>query len=381
MTAPPIARAEIYHFRHALPVPVPTTMGPLRHRPAILVRLEDAEGAHGWGEIWCNFPPDGDLHRARLAAHLLPAALAGLSAESPAPFAAIRARLNRLALQSGEPGPVSQIASGADIALHDLQARRAGLSLARLLGGTGVAEAVPAYASGLSPEAAEAQASRMRGLGYRAFKLRVGFGPDDSLDVAERLAAGLGSGETLMCDANQAWDLATARDRCERLAPLGLVWLEEPLPADAPLAQWQALAAAAPMPLAGGENLRGRAAFDAVITARCLHVLQPDICKWGGLSGAAEVARAAMAGGLRYCPHFLGAGVGLVASAHLLAAVGGSGMLEVDSADNPLLEVFSGRGLALVEGSFPIPAGPGLGHDPDIGAARDLLVSQAEVRP
>ena len=76
-----LTHAVIYHFRHELPVPVETVMGALTARSCVLLRLEDAEGAHGWGEIWSNFPPDGDYHRARLAAKILPAALAGLSCQ------------------------------------------------------------------------------------------------------------------------------------------------------------------------------------------------------------------------------------------------------------------------------------------------------------
>jgi L-alanine-DL-glutamate epimerase-like enolase superfamily enzyme len=251
--------------------------------------------------------------------------------------------------------------------------------MARLLGGE--PRAVPAYASGISPDQAEAQAGRMRALGYGRFKLRVGFGPDNGLGVAEGFAAGLAQGEALMLDANQAWDLESARRNCARLASLGLIWMEEPLPADASLADWQALAADAPMRLAAGENLARQSDFDAVIAARCLGFLQPDICKWGGLSATAALARKAESAGITYCPHFLGGGVGLVASAHLLAAVGGPGLLEVDSSENPLLEVFSGRGLALEDGLFPLSDAPGLGYDPDIGAMSDLRVSSQEVRP
>lgn len=377
MTAP-LARLEIFHFRHALAEPVPTVMGPLRHRPAILLRIEDRDGAFGWGEIWCNFPPDGDLHRARLAENVLAGALDGLSDDADQPFLTMRRRLHRLAIQAGEPGPVAQVAAGADIALHDLWARRAGISLARLLGGA--PGAVPAYASGISPDLADQQLARMRALGYARFKLRVGFGPDNSLGVAERVAAGLTSSETLMLDANQAWDLESATRHCARLARLGLAWLEEPLPADAPLSDWQALAKAAPMPLAAGENIGSGEGFEAMIAARGVAVLQPDICKWGGLSATAAIARKAEAAGMTYCPHFLGGGVGLVASAHLLAAVGGRGVLEVDSSENPLLEVLSGRGLALEQGVFPVSDAPGLGYVPDVGAVSSLQASRREVR-
>ena len=376
--SPTLARLEILHFRYALPVPVLTAMGYLRHRPALLLRLEDSEGAYGWGEVWCNFPPDGDLHRARLAFNVLGAALVGLDMTVDNPFELVRRRLHRLVLQAGEPGPVAQVSAGIDIALCDLRARRDGQPLAVWLGGK--VRPVPAYASGISPDRAIEQIERMRRLGYLQFKQRIGFGPDDGLSAAEETASALHPVERLMVDANQAWTLETARRQCQRLAPLDLVWMEEPLPTDAPIEDWIMLAHDAPMPIAAGENIASFAGFEQAVTAGALKYLQPDICKWGGLSRGAAVARAAEAAGLTYCPHFLGGGVGLVASAHLLAAVGDEGLLEVDGSENPLLEVLSGRGLSLSDGMFELPDGAGLGYDPDTGAVADLLTSHEEVR-
>lgn len=376
MMSAPLACATIYHFRHALPKPIPTVMGPMTHRPTLLLRLEDADGAHGWGEIWCNFPPDGDFHRARLANRVLPAALRDMTAETPDAFAEILRRLHRLIIQCGEPGPVAQIACSADIALHDLRARRTGLSLSKTLGGT--VNSVPAYASGISPDKAPEQIARMRTLGYQQFKQRIGFGLDDGISAARETAQALHQGETLMLDANQAWTLETAIGQGKRLSDLDLVWLEEPMAADTSDADWRSLADAVPMPLAGGENLTGEA-LERAVSLGALGVIQPDICKWGGISTTLRIARASLDAGRRYCPHFLGGGVGLTASAHLLAAVGGDGVLEVDSSENPFIPVFSGRGLALEDGHFPISDAPGLGYDPDIDALKDLLVDSLEV--
>lgn len=377
-----LVRADIFHYRYKLAQPIPSTMGPFSCRPAILLRLEDADGAHGWGEIWCNFPPDGDLHRARLAANVLPAALAGLDATARnGPFAQIAARLHRIALQAGEIGPVAQIAAGVDIAVHDLAARRDGRPLADYLAHhrSGTRLAVPAYASGLSPDRFEGQIARMRAMGYAHFKQRIGFGRDDSLAEAEAAAAGLGRSERIMLDANQAWDLASAIARVERIERLNPLFLEEPLPADVPVADWQVLAAATEIPLAAGENLRRPEEFATAIDGGALRILQPDACKWGGLSACLAVARAGLKKGIVYFPHYLGGGVGLMASAHLLAAAGGDGMLEVDSSENPLLEHFSAAGLGLRNGLFPLPDAPGLGYEPDIAGASGLLHAHHDI--
>ncbi|MEM8665631.1 MAG: mandelate racemase/muconate lactonizing enzyme family protein [Pseudomonadota bacterium] len=376
-----LARVIVHHFRHALTPPVTTVMGPMTNRPAILVEVEDEEGATGFGEVWCNFPPDGDLHRARLAANVLPAALGSVDTNAPfKTFGIVRSFLDRLAIQAGEPGPIDQVASAADIAVHDLAARRSGVPLADHLRGGEAPVSVPAYASGIAPEKHEAQMERMRALGYRRFKLRFGFGPNAGIDVLEKVAAAKGQDEILLADANQAFSLEEALGHLGRLEPLGLAWLEEPIRADEPAGAWQALAEAASTPLAGGENLRGEAAFDEAVAGGALKVIQPDICKWGGLSACHAVARRAVERGLTYCPHFLGGGVGLVASAHLLAAVGGPGWLEVDSSKNPLLTQFSGGSLALEGDVFRLPPGPGLGLAVDLAGADEKRVSREERR-
>ena len=126
---PIITRVDLHCFRHPLTRPLRTVFGLVESRPALILRVEDAEGAEGFGEIWCNFPQPGAEYRTRLAAAVLPSALAGLGGDPFQIWKIVRERLHRLALQAGEPGPADQIASGLDIALHDLAARRKGVPL------------------------------------------------------------------------------------------------------------------------------------------------------------------------------------------------------------------------------------------------------------
>lgn len=375
MTSAQLATLQVLHLRHELAKPIATTMGPVQARPALLIRLEDDQGVHGWGEVWCNFPPGGDFYRAELAINVLPAVLSKLSLEEARPSEYVERQLHRLTLQAGEPGPIKQLAAAVDIALHDLRARRRGVPLAVELGGE--LRPVPAYASGISAALFESQVSHMRAQGYRHFKQRIGYDKDDSLPQLQACAEGLNAGEQLMADANQAWDLDTALQRCRQLDSLPLAWLEEPLPVDAPSEDWEVLARQCSMPLAGGENMRDDETFARAVSSGHLGVVQPDICKWGGLSGGQRVATWALDNGRRYCPHYLGGGIGLLASAHLLSAVGGDGLLEVDSSENPLQLALAGGSLALTDGLFSIPDGPGLGIEPDIAALRELLVKDS----
>ncbi len=255
--------------------------------------------------------------------------------------------------------------AGIDQALWDLVARRARLPLWRVLGGT--RSRVPVYASGIGPEAALEVVRAQRALGHTAFKLKVGF--DDAAD-AKRVAevrSALGPGERLMVDANQGWSPERAPSRCAEMADLGVDWIEEPIRADRPLDDWRALRAALPAAtaLAAGENLLGEPAFDAAVRGGAIGVLQPDVAKWGGVTGCLAVARRALAAGLRYCPHFLGAGVGLAVSAHLLAAAGGDGLLEVDVNPNPLRDALCGPLATVRDGEVALSDEPGFGPPPD----------------
>jgi L-alanine-DL-glutamate epimerase-like enolase superfamily enzyme len=80
------------------------------------------------------------------------------------------------------------------------------------------------------------------------------------------------------------------------------------------------------------------------------------------------VARKIIDQGVHFCPHYLGAGVGLLASAHLLAAAGGDGMLEVDANPNPLRDLTSGPLARPADGVMTLTDEPGLGIEPDLGA-------------
>src|SRR6478752_10825959 len=101
--APAIARVVAYVLRWPVRVPVRTSFGVMHDRPAVLVRVEDAEGAHGWGEAWCNFPSCGAEHRAALIEAVLAPLLVGRAfASAEAAFAEMTARTAVLAIQSGE---------------------------------------------------------------------------------------------------------------------------------------------------------------------------------------------------------------------------------------------------------------------------------------
>lgn len=373
-----IASLEAFVFRAPAVPPVQTSFGVMHDRPAVLLRLTDSQGLQGWGEIWCNFPTVGAEHRARLAlAYGRPLMLERAWASPFDCHEHLQQRLAVLALQTAEAGPLQQLIAGLDTAMWDLFARRHGMPLWKALGAASV-EPVTVYASGINPTEPATLALAKRDEGYRAFKLKVGFGLERDLANLRAMREALGDAP-LMVDANQAWDEATALTAARAMAGFDLGWLEEPVRADEPPATWQRLREGQPIRLAGGENLLGHAQYDDFIGTPGMAVIQPDLGKWGGLSGCLAVARQAQEAGKWYCPHWLGAGIGLAASMHLKAAVGGPGYVEVDANPNPLRDLLAAPAFQVVDGRVTLDERAGLGVAPDLAASEAFRVREVRL--
>ena len=361
-----IRKLQAFCYRYPLSTPVVTSFGRMLNRPAVFVRVEDEDGHAGWGEVWANFPSTGAEHRARLVNEVLAPAISGFAASHPSDvWETLTQATAVLALQSGEPGPFAQAIAGIDLAVWDLYARRRNMALWKLIGGN--SSQIRVYASGINPTGSRQMAEAALSRGHRALKLKIGF--DLAADRANlaSLRELVGDG-MLAADANQAWSMERAVEVVPHLSEFALEWLEEPIRADRPWQEWQTLRRSIDVPLAAGENIASRAGFELAIGDNVLRVVQPDIAKWGGLSVCSGIARDILKSGKTFCPHYLGGGIGLLASAHLLAGVGGNGLLEVDSNDNPLRDLFCGPVVDIRDGTVTLSDDPGLGIEPDLSS-------------
>lgn len=356
-----IKRVEAFVFRHPIAKPVATSFGVMRDRPAVFVRLEDQDGFFGWGEVFANWPVAGAEHRARLLDMDIADLVLGLHLSKPGELLPkLEPDTHVRAVQCGELGPFRQVIAGLDAASWDLFARKAGLPLRHLLNEK-ARQAVPVYASGIAIHNATQEIPSARTDGFSAFKVKVGFDLKTDVSEVRKAARELRNGEALFADANQAWGFASAKYFVDRVADVALGWLEEPIRVDDCAGDWRQLAEASSVPLAGGENIATTTDFENAIELGALNVIQPDVAKWGGVTGIMAVARKALEAGRRFCPHFLGGGIGLLASAHCLAAAGGDGLLEVDLNPNPLRSAFLPGADAFAGGQLTLSAAVGLG--------------------
>ncbi|MCO6003495.1 mandelate racemase/muconate lactonizing enzyme family protein [Actinoallomurus purpureus] len=206
----------------------------------------------------------------------------------------------------GRAGAVHMALAMVDIALWDLAAQRAGVPLWRLLGGS--AEAIETYNTdggwlNYPVDTLVRDLTSLIDRGWRRVKIKVG--KPDWREDAHRVRAvrrAIGDGITLMCDANQRWDLSTAGRLLPALEEVGMDWIEEPLHADA-LDGHARLQRATRVDIAAGESLYSYHHFASFIAADAIRVVQVDVTRVGGVTEWLQVAHHAAAHGLRIAPH------------------------------------------------------------------------------
>jgi L-alanine-DL-glutamate epimerase-like enolase superfamily enzyme len=360
-----ITHLDVVVKKFSIDTPVKTSFGTMTERPAVFIRIQDDQGMMGYGEIWCNFPSCGAIHRANLfQTEIVPRAVGRKFKNPIEAFEQMTDAMHILALQTGEFGPIAQCISGLDIALWDIVAKRHDIPLHRLLGNS--SQVINVYASGINPDNVGKTITKLQDMGHSRFKLKIGFGHVTDLDNLKVIDDTMSDGQQLMVDVNQAWNLPTALKELPDILEFNPRWVEEPLRKDAPVKDWLSFKNSCSTMVAGGENFVNMHEFEQAIDDRWMDIFQPDVCKWGGITKCYEIAQYANKAGKLYCPHSLGGGIALAASAHLLAAGGAplAGLLEVDNNTNPLREdVFP---IAPIEGQISLSNLPGLGVDTDV---------------
>jgi D-galactarolactone cycloisomerase len=305
----------------------------------VLVRVETDDGVVGWGE--CKAPVAPSVAAACVNELLRPIVL-GTSPDAIAVtwermYAAMRVR-------GHDSGFWLEAIAGVDIALWDAWGKALGQPVHALLGGAFRA-AVPVYASGV-PAAGrregaeglrrvEAEAQRLRDGGWTAIKVAVGVDPDGDAASVAVVRDVLGPDGRVFADAAGAYDVRQALRLGERLQELGVGFFEMPVPPEQ-IDDYAFLASRLSVPLAlDSVTTRHRAL--SFLRARALHVIQPDVCRAGGISETMRIAALADAFGAQATPHIsIGSAVHFAASLQCALAIPNLDVMEHWIGSNPL---------------------------------------------
>jgi D-galactarolactone cycloisomerase len=319
----------------------------------LLVRVDTDAGITGWGEAFGHaVAPATKLVIDTMIAPML-------IGRDPSNISQLMSDVNRTLHLFGRNGPVVYGVSGVDIALWDIAGKRANLPLHQMIGGSRCDE-VPVYASLLRYGEASPLEQNVRDAaaqGYRYIKLHEVY-----FDLIKLAREVVGPEIKLMVDTNCPWSPGQASEMVERLRPLELYWLEEPI---WPPEDHLGLARLRPkgVPLSAGENVAGLHEFRGMFELGAIDIAQPSVTKIGGITEVLKIMALAEGFGVRVVPHCAYFGPGYLASLHFAACLGG---------ETPLERLFMNLETAPFSpytvpqnGRTAVPRGPGLGCDPD----------------
>jgi L-alanine-DL-glutamate epimerase-like enolase superfamily enzyme len=335
---------------------------------AVLVEVETDTGLIGHGEAIAR--AGAETAKAAVESLLGPAIIGADPANIEGLYRLMISQLRRFGHAGGV---VVEAISGIDTALWDIAGKAAGRPIRDLLYGAGRTQ-VPVYASSVYLDTVEAMVEETReqvAAGFGTVKLKSGHAAADGGKYAdvEKIAAireAVGPGVALGVDANSAYDASDAAWVARRLEELDIAFFEEPCHPD-DIEGYARVRAQSAIPLAGGETFFLLYGFQDYLSRGLLDVVQPDLARCGGITGARHVATLTQAARMRFAPHtgFSG-GISHLAALHTAAAAAELYLLEYMFIDNPLREIFRGGYPKPVDGVIEVPSGPGLGLELDL---------------
>jgi L-alanine-DL-glutamate epimerase-like enolase superfamily enzyme len=217
----------------------------------------------------------------------------------------------RRTMAFGRKGIGMAAISAVDIAMWDILGKSARQPVYRLLGGR-TKQRIPVYASRLySIELGKlaAEAKRYKKEGYRAMKLRFGWGPTNgaegmqhNIDLVRTVRQAVGDGIDVMADAYMGWTLDYAKRMLPLLEPFHLRWLEEPVIPD-DIHGLAELKSYGRIPIAGGEHEFTLYGFRDLLEARAVDYIQFDTNRVGGITQARKIAALAESYSVPVIPH------------------------------------------------------------------------------
>jgi len=296
-------------------------------------------------------------------------------------------------------GPMHTTAiSAVDAALWDLLGKSLGVPVWQLLGGA-TRESIPVYChcpAGEKPETFADNLQQCRSWGYKAAKttLPLFYGQNSSTQdnrgysgqagqipksfretewlpastfdrIAEFFAAGreaMGPDFDIAVDCHGRLSPAQAIQLCEALKPYQLMFIEEPVPPEDPIALRE-VSCRSVTPIAAGERLSTVYGVRPFLDAHAVALLQIDVANCGGITAAKKIAALAESHYISICPHNPNGPIETAMTVNVLAAIPNCYMLEMIGSpqDLELHAQMVSNPLTPVDGEIALPTAPGLG--------------------
>ena len=353
-----LKKINLYHLNYPLKNYVIASFGLMKSRPALILEFTDTNNNIGLGEIWCNFPSDGASYKFNLFKNIFANKLVNSNIKHPKDLQSIFDPIKTIFVQSNDLGSYNSILSAIDCAYWDLIAKKKKIPLNKFINKKS-SNNIEVYASGINSNSAIKNIIEARLLGIKSFKIKTGF--DNKLDknLIDKIFKIRKSKEKIMLDINQGWNLKNANSYIKKISKHPIFWIEEPISARSTDKDYLNLIENSKVNLALGENVYNENLINTFLRNKYLKYFQPDITKYGGISLVYKYINSKYKN--KIFLHFLGSGVGLITSAHMMSAINSNGLLETDFNENPLRDNIFNETIKITNGKVYLNNEPGIG--------------------
>lgn len=330
----------------------------MKSRPSLILELKDHFNNSGYGEIWCNFPSDAANYRFNLIKNIFVNKIKDIKIDDPLKTKNFFDEIKTFFIQSGDLGAYNNIVSAIDCAIWDLFSKNKKSPLYKFVNHNSKNN-ILSYASGINPDEALEKIEEARSVGIDSFKVKIGFNNNLDINLLNFLKKNIKNNENLMLDVNQGWNLDNAKKYLLTLQKYKPFWIEEPISASSKIADYESLSNLKNVNIALGENINNMNEFDFYFSHNNFNYIQPDITKYGGISLIYNLSK--KYNSKKIWLHFLGSGVGLLTSAHVMAAINPEGKLETDINENLLRTKIFDTAIIINEGKINLNNNFGIG--------------------
>lgn len=349
-------------------------------RYSMVVEIRTDEGITGWGESVCHGRQPGGVSAAFIEYTFKPL----LIGQDPFNVEVLWESMFHASRPFGGGGAVNAM-SGIDVALWDIIGKALGRPVHQLIGGAFRLEVIP-YATSFYrkenreyPQAYIDEAKDLITHGFRAFKLKTGYGIKKDSEYIHAIREAIGPDMLLAADANCAYDAPLTRQLLLEVEDAKLHFMEEPMKTD-DIEGYKMLRNLTSTHLACGENLFTKYDFRRWIVEGAVDILQPDVCSAGGITECKKIAAMAQAYAARVIPHVWGTGIGLAAALQVIASLPANNlsqfvaepMLEFDRSTHPFRDAVIKDTIEMKNGVVRVPMGPGIGVEVNEDAVKEF---------
>ena len=364
---------EIHVYRKDLPVvdgPYTMSTMTLHSIDTTIVRMVSDGGLVGWGEV----APIGPLYQpqhARGARAAIAEMAPGLIGESCLQPLLLRRRMD--GLLNGH----NYAKSALELAATDLLGKHHGVRVCDLLGGA-ERERLPAYfATGIGePDEVARLVQDKYDEGYRRIQIKAG-GRDVAIDIAvvRKVWERTGDRVQLVVDTNRGMTAADAMR-------LSLACRDIPFAFEQPCNTMEEVASIRPQiahPIILDENLESLNDVLRAISMRVCDGFGLKLSRMGGLNAMATIRDICAARSIPHtCEDSWGGDIIAAAILHIGATVEPRLLESVWTAGNYIAENYDPKnGVNVDGGHFNLPAGPGLGIEPELERIGELAAAYA----